>query len=68
MMTIEQRCKTDLIELHHFFQAWFAGRLPPTDESFARLANVLSDQFVIIGCRVRSVSPPLSNMVNKSIY
>lgn len=47
-MSIEQRCKTEIIELHNFFQAWFTGELPRTDESFARFAAVLSPQFVII--------------------
>jgi len=46
---LEQRCRREVVELHQFFQDWYNGDIPPTGENFTRLANVLSDDFVIIG-------------------
>jgi len=34
--------------LHDFFQQWFRGELPNTDESFARFTGVMSDSMVHI--------------------
>lgn len=39
---------TEVIELHQFFEDWFQGKLPKTDEAFARCAGSLSAEFSII--------------------
>lgn len=43
------RCSREIVELHQFFQDWFAGTLPDTDDAFARFAAVLHPDFHIVG-------------------
>lgn len=53
-MNLEQRCHTEVIELHRFFQDWMNAVLEPTDENF-RLSEVLADNFAMVtpvGARV----------------
>ena len=38
----------EIHELHDFFQAWFRGDLPDTDEAFARFAAVMAESMVHI--------------------
>lgn len=45
---MEQRCENEVVELHRFFQDWFNGVLPPTEEAFERFSSVMADEFVII--------------------
>lgn len=45
---IAGRCQTEINELHQFFQDWFNGIIPATDENFVRLSMVLDQNFVII--------------------
>ncbi len=47
-MDIETRCRHEVVELHRFFQDWFAGRLPDTDEAFGRLASGLAPSFEMV--------------------
>ena len=47
-MNCEERCQLEVDELHHFFEQWFKGELPDTDEAFARLASVMAEEFEII--------------------
>ena len=47
-MNCEDRCRTEVDELHRFFQEWFSGVVPNTEESLARFRNVLADEFQII--------------------
>ena len=47
-MDIESHCRKEVAELHDFFQQWFAGDLPETDEAFDRYASVLADEFHIV--------------------
>jgi hypothetical protein len=46
---MKDRCQKEIVELHQFFQDWFTRALPASDESFARVAGVLSEDFVLIG-------------------
>lgn len=39
---------TEIIELHDFFVAWFAGALPATDAAYARLVDTMAPEFVIV--------------------
>ena len=41
-------CKNEIKQLHQFFEDWFCGRLPNTDEAFQRLPNVLAPKFEMI--------------------
>lgn len=53
-MTLEQRCHTEVIELHRFFQDWMNAVLEPTEANF-RLTDVLADDFGMVtpeGARV----------------
>ena len=47
-MDIETHCCKEVVELHEFFQQWFAGELPKTDEAFDRFASVMADEFHIV--------------------
>ena len=38
----------EIHEMHAFFQAWFRGELPDTDEGFARFSQVVSESMVHI--------------------
>ena len=42
------RIENEIIELHKFFQDWYNNQLAPTDENFARCADVLAPDFSII--------------------
>ena len=42
-------CKTEIVELHQFFQDWFNAAIPDGDESFARLDEALAGNFELIG-------------------
>lgn len=44
----EAACRTEVRQLHEFFQAWYRGDLEPTDEAFARFAGVLAAEFTVI--------------------
>jgi hypothetical protein len=45
---MEQRCSDEVVQLHQFFQDWFNGVLPPTDEAFDRFSSVMGERFIII--------------------
>ena len=45
---MENNCRTEVIDLHRFFETWFAGGVGRTQEEFARLSEVLSADFEII--------------------
>lgn len=38
----------EVIDLHQFFEDWFRGKLPNTDEAFARCSGSLSAEFSIV--------------------
>ena len=42
-------CIKEVEELHQFFQDWFSGSLPKTDDAFARFADTLNASFSIVG-------------------
>lgn len=57
---LEERCRREVVELHQFFQDWFNGTLGRTDESYARFADVIDDDFVLISPEGRMTPrPPL---------
>ena len=45
---MEEACRQEVVELHQFFQDWFNGILEASDESFARFADVIDEDFVIV--------------------
>ncbi len=47
--TFKDRCYKEVVDLHRFFQDWFNATLEPTEESFARFADVLAPGFTMIG-------------------
>lgn len=47
-MNCQERCKKEVTELHQFFEKWFKGKLPDTDEAFARFESVMAEGFEII--------------------
>jgi len=52
---MQEQIKTEIIELHQFFDDWFTGRLKRTDEEFNRLTTALAPEFEMItpeGARV----------------
>ena len=57
-MNCEDRCKLEVEQLHAFFQAWFRGELPDTDEAFARFESVMAERFEMI--------PPSGRIVDRA--
>ncbi len=47
-VTMEDRCRREVVELHRFFQDWFNAELPDDAAGFARFEGVLADDFEII--------------------
>ena len=45
---IEAACVREVRELHAFFEAWFNGELPADEAAFARCADALAPEFVIV--------------------
>jgi|AntRauTorcE11897_2_1112592.scaffolds.fasta_scaffold10438_5 hypothetical protein len=43
-----ESCKTEIIELHQFFEDWFCGRISDTHETFKRLEQSLAAEFEMI--------------------
>ncbi|MEM1177917.1 MAG: DUF4440 domain-containing protein [Acidobacteriota bacterium] len=43
-----QACADEVEGLHQFFHDWFVGELPDTDEAYARFADALAPEFIII--------------------
>lgn len=41
-------CTTEINELHQFFEDWFCGRIPDTDQAFSRLEKSLAPDFEMI--------------------
>lgn len=40
--------RAEIRQLHEFFAGWYTGELADTDENFARLTDVLADDFQLI--------------------
>ena len=47
-MEMKEQCRREVVELHAFFEAWYRGALPETDEAFDRFASVLAPGFHIV--------------------
>jgi hypothetical protein len=47
-MSLASRSIQEVIELHAFFQAWFNGECPKTEESFARVRVAWPEPFTLI--------------------
>ena len=41
-------CEREVVELHVFLEQWFTGRLPDTDEAFARFESALAPRFTLV--------------------
>jgi hypothetical protein len=52
--TMNENYKKEITELHQFFQDWFRGDLPNTDTTFARFADTMHPEFIIIGVSGRA--------------
>jgi hypothetical protein len=48
-MKLELLLQREIEELHHFFQEWFAGVIPQTEEHFVRVTAVLDPHFTLVG-------------------
>lgn len=44
-------CRAEVVALHEFFTDWFCGRLPATDDAFARCERALGSGFQLISPR-----------------
>ncbi len=56
---METACRQEVLDLHQFFQDWFRGELPQTDEAFDRFSGVMDDSFHIVspGGRKTAIEP-----------
>ncbi len=43
------RAIREVVDLHQFFEDWFTGRLPQTEEAFQRFPLVTAPEFALIG-------------------
>ncbi|NJN83341.1 MAG: DUF4440 domain-containing protein [Caldilineaceae bacterium] len=41
-------CRSEIKQLHRFFEQWFQATIPNTDEAFARLPAVIHPSFALI--------------------
>ena len=48
---LHRDCRAEVLELHRFFQGWFRGGLADTEEVFARFADVIARDFVMVTTR-----------------
>ena len=48
-VSMEDRCRREVVELHRFFQDWFNAELANDAASYARFDGVLAEDFEIIG-------------------
>jgi hypothetical protein len=53
---MESECKNEIIELHSFFESWFNGELPKSEESFHRFDSVLHTNFQLITPRGEKIT------------
>ena len=53
---MKEACEREVRELHLFFQEWYNGVLPKSEEAFARCARVLQPEFVMISPAGTAVS------------
>lgn len=54
-MNCEERCRQEVVDLHQFFQDWFRGELPDTDEAFARFGGVMAEGFEMVSPDGRAI-------------
>ncbi|RYJ14136.1 DUF4440 domain-containing protein [Halogeometricum borinquense] len=47
-MSLAEACEREIVGLHDFFERWFRGEAPETDESFARVADALGPAFEMV--------------------
>ncbi|MCG8351292.1 MAG: hypothetical protein MI924_26265 [Chloroflexales bacterium] len=45
---MEERCHSEIVELHQFFQDWFNAVISDTDAEFDRFADVVASTFAIV--------------------
>jgi len=46
--SLRDRCETEIVDLHRFFERWYRGELELTSEDFARVSDVLTEDFRMI--------------------
>jgi hypothetical protein len=51
MEQLASRIHDEIVALHDFFQAWFTGEPPATDEAFSAVEQRLADGFVLVSPR-----------------
>ena len=47
-VSLEDLGRREVVSLHEFIEAWMAGSLPDTDETYARFAEAMAEDFQII--------------------
>ncbi len=48
MMDCEQQCRSEVAELHTFFEQWFNGAIERNNEQFDRFGSVMAPEFHIV--------------------
>lgn len=46
--SLRDRCETEVLELHRFFERWYLGECDPHGEEFSRLSDVLTEDFRMV--------------------
>ncbi|MEF8797232.1 MAG: hypothetical protein V5A48_12310, partial [Salinivenus sp.] len=47
-LPIEKRCRTEIEDLHQFFEGWLSGKRPNTESAFERAEKALGPDFQLI--------------------
>jgi hypothetical protein len=47
-VSLKDRCRREVEELHQFFKDWLSGSLPETEEAFKRVERALTPDFQLI--------------------
>ena len=45
---MDSPCEIEIVELHQFFEDWFNGRLPDSEDAFERMDAVMASCFEIV--------------------
>ncbi len=64
----DETAETEVIELHKFFEGWYSGEIPRTDENFTRLTDVIAEDFQLITATGVTVNKALLTTLMKSSH
>ena len=55
---MEDSCVREVKELHAFFERWYAGEMPDTNEGFSRMTSAIAGDFRAVGPGANHLGKP----------